>query len=45
MNYSEEDMAVRMPYAHVKDLVTGTEYQQGDELKLKDWDVCVLQEL
>jgi beta-galactosidase len=44
LNYSEEVKSAVCPYAHVKDLLTGTEYQKGDTIVLSDWNLVILEE-
>ena len=44
LHYGEEARSIRCPYAHVTDLLTGEQYQKGDEIRLTDWDVKILEE-
>lgn len=44
LHYSEEDRTISCPFSAVKDILSGKEYQAGDEIRLKDWDVLILEE-
>ncbi len=44
LHYSEENREIICPYEGTCDLLTGKQYQKGDTILLKDWDVCVLEE-
>lgn len=44
LNYSEEVSTLVCPYDKVRDILNGYEYQKGDSISLKDWDVAILEE-
>jgi Beta-galactosidase len=44
LHYSEENSTFICPYDNVRDVLSGREYQQGDPILLKDWDVVILEE-
>ncbi len=44
LHYSEETEVFCCPYRAVTDLVSGRKYKKGDEIRLTDWSVCVLEE-
>ncbi len=44
LHYSQENETIPCGYDHATDLLTGTKYQKGDPILLKDWDVLILKE-
>jgi beta-galactosidase len=44
LHYSMEPENFTCPYAKVKDLLSGKEYQKGESILLTDWAVLILQE-
>lgn len=45
LHYSEEERTISCPFRAVRDLMSGREYHTGDQIRLKDWDVLILEEV
>lgn len=45
MNFSEAEQSVSCPFHRAVELRSGTTYCRGEEIRLNDWDVCVLKEV
>ena len=44
LHYSSEEREITCPYESAADLVSETSYRKGDVIRLKDWDVLILEE-
>jgi beta-galactosidase len=42
-NYSEEEQQIICPLKNATDILTGTEYKEGDRLTLSDWNLAILE--
>lgn len=45
LHYSEKEEEITCPYEKVKDLLSGEIFHKADIMRLKDWDVKVLEEI
>lgn len=44
LHYREEESVFICPYPKATDILNGLSYKKGDRIRLKDWDVIVLEE-
>lgn len=45
LHYSEEEREAPCPFTAARDILNGREYRSGDNIRLRDWDVLILEEL
>ena len=45
LHYSEEEREIPCPFAAARDILSGREYRAGGNIRLRDWDVLILEEL
>jgi beta-galactosidase len=43
-NYSEEEHTIACPFKKATDILTGTEYKEGDMITLTDWNLAIFEE-
>ena len=45
LHYSEEEREIPCPFTAARDILNGREYRAGGNIRLRDWDVLILEEL
>ena len=45
LHYSEEEREIPCPFTAARDILSGREYRAGGNIRLRDWDVLILEEL
>ena len=45
LHYSKEEREIPCPFTAARDILSGREYRAGGNIRLRDWDVLILEEL